>query len=330
MSSELLTRAQLADNRLVRELAFEIGREVEGRCIIDEPLAKHTSWRIGGPARLYVYPASPAALSALIQFCRAKGLPTFTIGYGTNLLVADEGFAGCVMDLVEAARGISVKGNQLRAGGGAWLGEVVRLAAEHGLGGMEKLAGIPGGVGGGLSMNAGAFGMAVSDHLTELDVVTADGEQLTISEADVGFSYRSAPGLVGKSVFEARFQLPPARKEEIIRAVEETITERFRRNVMTLPSAGSVFKNPPGVFAATLIEAVGGKGLGLGGVEVSKLHANFIVNARGGTANDILKLIRRLRRLVRDRFDLTLELEVRTLGFEGGPDLEGLKRNEES
>ncbi len=319
--TEMLTRDSLSDAKLVESLADEIRREVAGRVQLDEPLSKHTSWRIGGPAKIYVYPASIQALAALSQLCRARGLPTFTIGFGTNLLVADDGFAGCMIDLAESARTLIVKGDLLRAGGGVWLGEAVRSAAENGLAGMEKLAGIPGGVGGGMSMNAGAFGMAISDHVLELQVVTGDGEIQTLSKSDVGFAYRAAPGLAGKTMFEALFQLPHGRTEDVVKAVEETITERFRRNVMTLPSAGSVFKNPPGGFAAKMIEAVGGKGWSEGGVEVSQHHANFIVNTRGGTAGDIINLIRRIRGLVRSQFGVTLDLEVRRLGFDAGLDL---------
>jgi len=319
--TDFLSRAELADDRLAAQIAEGITKEVPGRVIVDEPLFKHTSFRIGGPARFYVYPASTDALCSLVQFCRAKKLRLFTIGFGTNLLVADEGFAGCVADLNEGARTLEIKDTLLTAGGGVWLGEVVRTAAERGLAGMEKLAGIPGGIGGGLSMNAGAFGMSISDHLFELEAVTEVGETVVMSKSDVAFGYRSAPGLAGKSVTKALFQLPRGRKSELVRVVEETIAERYRRRVMTLPSAGSVFKNPSGGFAAKMIESIGGKGMTEGGVGVSPHHANFIVNERDGCAADVIRLIRRLRRLVREEYGVALELEVRRLGFEEEPDL---------
>ncbi|MBM3329118.1 MAG: FAD-binding protein, partial [Calditrichaeota bacterium] len=225
-----------------------------------------------------------------------------------------------VADLSDVARDIVVRGDELVAGGGAWLGDVVRLAAEEGLGGMEKLAGIPGGVGGGLSMNAGAFGMAISDHLVEVETATPDGRLVKMSKSDVGFAYRSAPGLMNKAVVTARFVLPRRRSKDVLKVVEETIAERFRRNTMMLPSAGSVFKNPPGGFAARLIESAGGKGQTAGGAEVSPLHANFIVNARGGTTSDIVTLIRRIRTMVYQTQGVELKLELRTLGFAAPPD----------
>lgn len=319
--SEYLSRSELADIDLTAKLAEEMALAFEGRLLIDEVLSKHTSWRVGGPARFYAYPKTVESLAAVYQFCASKRLRVFTIGYGTNLLASDDGFAGCVIDLVEGAQTLKVNGDELTAGGGVWLGDAVRIAAEHGLGGMEKLAGIPGGVGGGASMNAGAFGMAISDHLVEVQVVSWDGKIRCMSKSDVGFGYRSAPGLVGQTVYQARFQLLHQKKSEVIRAVEDTITERFRRHVMTLPSAGSVFKNPSGGFSAKMVEAIGGKGMSEGGVEVSSNHANFIVNARGGTAGDVIRLIRRIRGKVREQFGVTLELEVRTLGFEEGLDL---------
>ncbi len=324
--SNLLTAKDLADYKLIGELKLRIEKETDSRCLIDESLAKHTSWRVGGPARLYAYPSSGMALANLIQFCNFERLAFFTIGYGTNLLVSDDGFAGCVIDLAEGARNISVgrttvrptaPDEELSAGGGAWLGEVVRIAAEHGLSGMERLAGIPGGVGGGMSMNAGAFGMSISDCLVEATVVDKNGVTTVIKKDDVGFGYRSAPGIAGKTVTETIFHLKKEHKSRIIRTVESTITDRFRRNVMTLPSAGSVFKNPIGGFSAKMVEAVGGKGLREGGVEVSQLHGNFIVNTGAGNASDIVKLINRIRSMVRERFDVSLELEVRTLGFVG-------------
>jgi len=312
---ELLTALDLADEQMVARLKSEIERETSCRCLIDEMLAKHTSWRVGGPARLYVYPFSGRALAELIQFCNQNRLAFFTIGYGTNLLVSDDGFPGCVIDLAEGAKEIQVNGEELVAGGGAWLGEVVRIAAENGLSGMEKLAGIPGGVGGGMSMNAGAFGMAISDHLLEATVVDAAGEMITVPKQTIGFGYRSAPGFLGRTITGAKFILTKSSKRKVIREVENTITDRFRRNVMTLPSAGSVFKNPTGGFSAKMVEAVGGKGLKEGGVEVSQLHANFIINSGSGTAQDIVRLIKRIRSLVHAQFGVLLEMEVRTLGF---------------
>ena len=313
---------ELWDERFRDAIAAELRTAVRCRCLTMEMLSKHTSWRVGGPAALFVYPDDADALSGLLQFCRERTLPHFVIGYGTNLLAHDRGWAGCVIDLANACRNLTVEGDVLRVGGGVWLNDVVKAAAEAGLQGMEKLAGIPGGLGGGMSMNCGAFGSAISDYLVNVEVAESDGARHKISKEEVDFQYRRAPGLVGRVVLGAEFRMPVAPREEIEQAIEATIQERFRRNVMTLPSAGSVFKNPPGLYAAKLIESVGGKGTQVGGVEVSTLHANFIVNARGGTAADIAELIRRIRRLVWEKHNVRLDLEVRTLGFDDATELE--------
>ena len=309
----------LADRASVKEYSLQIEKTAACRCLTFEPLSKHTSWRVGGPAALYVYPNDADSVGVLLRFLREEGIPSFVIGYGTNLLPADEGFGGCVIDLGNACRKLEMTDDEMIAGAGIWLHDAVKAASESGLQGMEKLAGIPGGVGGGLSMNCGAFGSAISDHLRVVTVLDEVGERAVLPKPEVNFQYRSAPGLVNKILLEARFKMSKEPPAEVVAEMEATIRERFRRNVMTLPSAGSVFKNPTGFFAAKLVESVGSKGMAEGGVEISRLHANFIVNARGGTAGDILRLIRRVRALVRERHGLNLELEVRTLGFEDDP-----------
>lgn len=299
-----------------QRLFQELSTQFQGRVFPSELLSKHTSLRVGGPALAYLYPKTIQDLLLVLELASQLELPWFVIGYGTNLLVSDRGFPGLVLDLSDCTNQIDFKEERVTAGSGVWLGELVRLTAERGLAGLEKLAGIPGGVGGALAMNAGAFGASISQHLVSLVILEPSGEVKHISVEEVNFGYRTAPGLVGKIVLEAHFSLIPSHPGTVIKEVEATITERFRRNVMTLPSAGSVFKNPPGFFAARLIEAIGGKGMREGGVEVSPLHANFIVNTRGGTAQDIINLIRKIRRRVKAEFGVTLQLELRTLGFE--------------
>ncbi|MBM3326864.1 MAG: UDP-N-acetylmuramate dehydrogenase [Calditrichaeota bacterium] len=311
----LIDIEELSDAAFVRSLAGRISAETGGRIIIDAPLGLRTSLQIGGAAKLLVYPPTVEALGRLVHFCWETGLTLFIIGYGTNLLVSDAGFDGCIVDISQCSQGLKVKKNILTAEGGAWLGDAVQTAANKGLRGLEKLAGIPGGVGGALSMNAGAFGMFISDKLVEVQVVEPDGALKTLTKSDIGFGYRTAPGLAAKIVVSAKFKLSPFSRAEVQREIDETIKERYRRNAMILPSCGSVFKNPPGQYAAKLIEAVGGKGLRQGGVEVSPLHANFIVNIAAGSAGDVVKLIQRLRQRVLEQFGVQLELEVRTLGM---------------
>ena len=296
-------------------VAREIRRNVAGKLLLNEPLASHTSFRVGGPARLYHYPESVADLATLLKICGESKVPLLVIGFGTNLLVSGGGFDGLVIDLATACRSMKIEGRTVNAAAGVWGNDVVRAAAERGLGGMEKLAGIPGGLGGLLRMNGGAFRTSISDHLVRARAMTFDGKETVMSKDEIGFAYRSAPGFDDKIIISARFELPEGVRSRILDAVEETIRERFRRNVMTLPSAGSVFKNPPDRFAAKLLESVGAKGMHEGGVEVSQHHANFIVNTRGGTAADIVRLIARLRARVQDAHGVTLALELKTLGF---------------
>ena len=316
MSGRFLSRRDLADAKFVEKLTASICSAVEGRCLIAEPLSKHTSFRVGGPAALYVYPAHESALVALLKLCREDLLDVFVIGYGNNLLVSEDGFPGCVIDLSEAFREIVIEECKLTAGAGVWLNNVVKMTAEHGLSGMEKLAGIPGGVGGGMAMNCGAFGTFISDRLNSLQVMNYNGEVKELKKEQIEFGYRCAPGLIGEILLSADFILDSGKPEQSLRLVEETITERYRRNVMTLPSAGSTFRNPEGHFAAKLLESVGAKGMKVGGVEVSSQHANFIVNTGGGSAKDIVTLIKKVRELVYKNHQVDLKLELRTLGFD--------------
>ena len=304
-------------HRLINRLAQQIKAEADVRCLINEPMEKHTSFCVGGPAALYIYPTSVQDLTIVLQFCREHQLEKFLIGCGTNLLVSDDGFDGCVIDLAEVSIccGMNINGDVLTVGSAVCLNEAVRYSAEHGLGGWSKLAGIPGGIGGGLRMNAGAFRSYISDYVVDVDVMDWNGNIRTMMKDEIGFTYRNAADLADRIVLSARFQLPFIGRNKAVETVEATIVERFCRNVMLLPSAGSVFKNPHGEFAARLIESVGGKGIKVGGVEVSTHHANFIVNNDGGNAADIIRLIEKIREMVYDRYRIRLELEIRTLGF---------------
>ncbi|MDP8227972.1 MAG: FAD-binding protein, partial [Candidatus Electryoneaceae bacterium] len=217
--------------------------------------------------------------------------------------------------------GMTIDGDVLTVGSAVCLDDAVKYTAENGLGGWSKLAGIPGSVGGGLRMNAGAFRSFISDYVLDIDLMDWEGTARTIAKDEIGFVYRNAPGLEDTIILSAKFQLPFIGRDKAVETVESTIAERYRRNVMTIPSAGSVFKNPPGESAAQLIESVGGKGMKICGsddtvrVEISPHHSNFIVNKNGGNASDIYNLIDRIREMVYDRYGIRLELEIHTLGF---------------
>ena len=315
MNGEVKTN-NLRDKGFLEEIALHIRNYVECRLLFDEPMSGHTSFRIGGPAGLYIYPASILALSNLVMICAEKGINYRVIGFGTNLLVSDAGFGGCVIDLADACRDFRIEETAVNVGAGLWGSDIVRKVAENGLAGMERLAGIPGGLGGWIWMNCGAFQSSISEHLTTVDVMSGDGTTHTMAHSEIRFAYRSAPGLIGKTILGAKFLLERGDAIELQREVEMTIAERYRRKLMALPSAGSLFKNPPNQFAAKLIDSAGGKGMKVGGVAISENHANFVVNSKGGTAADMVELIRRIRLLVLERYDILLELELKTLGFE--------------
>lgn len=311
-----LSRGDLGNESLCAEIAAEIRTLMKGRLLLNEPLSAHTSFMAGGQAKFYVYPSSIQDLSNLVVYCKDKGLERFVIGYGTNLLVSDAGFAGCIIDLAAACDTLTIEGPVMCTGAGVWGNDAVELAARSGLAGIHKLAGIPGGIGGWVRMHCGAFRSTVSDCLVSVGVMEHDGTTRSLTKEEAEFGYRSSPGLDGKMILGAEFKLENANTFDVLKAVEETIAERHRRNVMTLPSAGSVFKNPEGHFAARMIESVDGKGMSVGGAEVSMLHANFIINKRGGTASDIVELIAAIREKVLVEYNIRLELEVKTLGFD--------------
>ncbi|MCF7811757.1 UDP-N-acetylmuramate dehydrogenase [bacterium] len=304
------------DIKLIENIATIIRDNVKGICRTNEPMSNHTSFKVGGPAAIYAYPEDENALKSLVQICQTHTIKTLLIGYGNNLLVSDDGFNGCVIDLTKTFRSIDVDDTHVSASSGVWLSDVVDIAAVEGLSGIEKLAGIPGAVGAGLSMNCGAFGSYISDFLVDVKVMDSQGGTKSLLRAEIEFGYRESPGLHGLIVLKAGFKLNHEKPEIVRIFVDETIAERHRRNVMILPSAGSVFRNPEGNYAAKLLEGVSAKGMRVGGVEVSKAHANFIVNSNNGKASDIMELIQKLKDLVFTKYKVELKLELRTVGFD--------------
>ena len=293
----------------------EIKNNIRGRLLTQEPMANHTSLRVGGVANLYHYPQSREDLSKLLKFCAKRNIEVFIIGYGTNLLVSDDGFDGCVIDLSDACRELERDGNEFTVGAGVWGGDLVRFAAEIGYAGIASLAGIPGSVGGWMKMNAGAFRHTISEVTKSVEVMSSNGEISDLDNEEINYAYRRSPGLDGKIVTGAKFILSKADRSEVTAEVDKTIETRYERNVMTLPSAGSIFKNPTGYFAAKLIESLGFKGKQSGNVHISKRHANFIVNSGGGCASDVKDLIEIIKDKVNTEFNVELETEVKMLGW---------------
>ena len=298
-----------------KDIAREINSKIYGRLYVGESMANHTSLRVGGAARFYHYPHSREDLSMLLKYCFEHDIEVFIIGYGTNLLVSDKGIDGCVIDLSDGCRELERDGDEFSVGAGVWGTDLVRFTAETGYAGLASLAGIPGSIGGWMKMNAGAFRHTISEVTETVEVMDLDGTISELNKEEVEFAYRKSPGLAGKIVTGAKLLLKRGEKADILAEVEKTIATRYERNVMTLPSAGSIFKNPQGYFAAKLIESLGFKGVKSGNVQVSELHANFIVNSGGGNATDVKKLINIIKGKVKAEYGVELETEVKMLGW---------------
>lgn len=285
----------------------------------DEPLALRTTFRIGGSAALFAEPCSAADLLKLYHIVRTEQVSYFHLGLGSNILISDDGFNGIVIKSGGELNRIEQSKTILTAGPGARLLDLTASAALCGLSGIEALSGIPGSVGGGLYMNAGAYGMEISDTLIELDILTRDNRIETLCRDDIHFGYRSAPELQDAIVLESRYRLTVGDRASVFREMRRVWKLRRAKQPLEYPSAGSVFKRPPNDFAGRLIEAVGGKGLTIGGAMVSLKHAGFIVNMGNAKASDVCALVKEIRRRVYEKFHVLLEPEIKTVGFNGDP-----------
>jgi UDP-N-acetylmuramate dehydrogenase len=288
--------------------------------LVDEPMAKHTTWRVGGPADVYHSPRCRAELLEILRTL-AVGTPVTFVGLGSNLLVRDGGIRGVVIATGQALNQVrDLGGGRVEAEAGVPCTVLARQCGRWQLGPAEWFAGIPGTVGGALRMNAGAFGGETWARVLEVDVVNRNGEVTTRMRSDYTAGYREVRGPGGLLPAESgEFFLAARFAFDVDHAVggerlKELLAERARRQPLGLPSCGSVFRNPPGDFAARLIETAGLKGLRVGGAEVSPKHANFIINTGGATAADIESLIGQVRAAVVARHGVTLELEVHIVG----------------
>ncbi len=297
---------------LERELEQASGAEV----YLAEPMSRHTTFRVGGPADYYVTPKDTEGLREVISLCRAEGLPYLIIGNGSNLLCSDSGYRGAVVDLTRAMNSIQAEGDcALRACAGASLSAVSRLAAQRGLTGLEFAAGIPGSVGGAVVMNAGAYGGEIRQAAEQIQVMTIAGDLLWLTPEMLDLSYRhSLVREKGYIVTEVLFRLNEGVPEQIQDRMDELMTRRRDRQPLDWPSAGSTFKRPAGHYAAALIEEAGLKGFTVGGAQVSEKHAGFVINAGGATAQDILSLCRQVQERVFANSGVALELEIIPVG----------------
>lgn len=282
-----------------------------------EPMARHTTMRVGGPAEILFSPASEGELLFAVREAKRAGAPFRIIGNGSNLLVLDGGLPGLTIRLGEAFSKISVDGNQIRAQAGALLSRVAAAARDASLTGLEFASGIPGSAGGGMAMNAGAYGGQLSDVFEGCRALDPEtGIISALGPAEMALGYRESAALSrGLIVTEAAFRLT-AGDRSAIQAKMDDLSARREKQPLNLPSAGSTFKRPEGYFAGALIEQAGLKGLRVGGACVSEKHAGFVVNDRNATARDVLDLIRLVQARVLEHSGVRLETEVRILGEE--------------
>jgi len=299
----------------LEELAADLKSRVSGRIRIREPLSRHTSYRVGGPADIYVVPSSPASLRRVLKWAQEKRLPVFILGKGTNLLVSDSGFRGVVVHLKTCCRHWKQEDMRVTIGSGWLLKKALERLADAGLSGYENIYGIPGTVGGALHMNAGAFGTEIADHLLWVEIMDLSGQIQRIPKENLEFGYRR--GIVNPEwvILSGTFEPEKGNPEKIWQDMREVFGRRRKKQPLSRASAGSVFKRPPGHYAGALIQDAGLKGFRHGRALVSRKHANFIINAGGATASEIMELIEIVRSNVLRKSGVHLELENELIGW---------------
>jgi UDP-N-acetylmuramate dehydrogenase len=293
-----------------------LGEELtESRVLFDEPMRRHTSFRIGGPADVLVLPGSVEELSRTVRLARRFDLPLTVTGNGSNLLVRDGGLRGIVVKLGEAFDRITVESTQMTAQSGALLAAVSRAAGDHSLTGLEFAIGIPGTLGGAVIMNAGAYGGEMKDVVTRVTALDEAGERHEMGPVELQFGYRrSALQSLGWIVAEVEMQLQPGDRATIEAKMADLTEQRESKQPLSFPSAGSVFKRPPGKFVGPMVEELGLKGYRIGDAQVSEKHGGFIINRGQATARDVLALIEYVRERVQAAYGVSLETEVRIIG----------------
>lgn len=282
---------------------------------LEEPMSLHTTFRVGGPAELYLMPGSGSQLIALVKLFKQLGAPYLIIGNGSNILVGDKGIRGAVIEVGKAIGDISVDGSRITAEAGVLLSKLSASAARNGLSGLEFASGIPGSLGGAVYMNAGAYGGEMKDVIAEVSYIDESGEVQTVSGSMCDFGYRhSIFSGGGKIILSAALELTPDDPEAIRERISTLTEKRVSKQPVDKASAGSTFKRPEGYFAAALIEECGLKGYSVGGAEVSQKHSGFVVNNGGASAADVLAVIRHVQQTVRDKKGVDLETEVKLIG----------------
>lgn len=285
----------------------------QGKINLNHSLASYTSMKVGGPADYFLEPKDKADLVAIVRFFQQNNFPYMMIGRGSNMIIHDDGIRGAVISLESGLTRVALEDELVMAESGARLTKLVDFCIQNSLGGLEGAAGIPASVGGAIVMNAGAHASEIKDSLVDVDALRG-GSVVRVRKEDAGFAYRTS-SFVKDVVLSGRFRLAKADKEEILKRKSELIARRNATQPLSLPNSGSMFKNPPGTFAAKLIEQAGLKGKRIGGVQISEKHSNFMVNLGDARAEDVVRLIDLARRTIYQNAGILLELEVKLVGF---------------
>lgn len=299
-------------NTILEELRQKIAPE---RVLTKEPMKKHTTFRIGGEAEFYIVPENIEEVQWTVKIARKHEIPMFILGNGSNLLVGDRGIDGIVLQIYKNMNEITVNGTEITAQAGALLSSIAREALNQSLTGFEFAGGIPGTFGGAITMNAGAYGGEMIQVLKEATVLTKEGEILTLTADELELGYRTSNVIkCGYTVLSGTISLKEGDPSEIKKQMDEYSLARKTKQPLELPSAGSTFKRPEGYFAGKLIDDAGLRGYQVGGARVSDKHCGFVVNQENATAKDVLQLIEDVQKVVKEKFGVDLEPEVKRVG----------------
>ena len=308
---------------MIKSIMNKINNETSSLCLMNESLKKHTTYGIGGPADLMIFPKSKQDLIKVIEIINENKLQLTILGSGSNVLVSDNGIRGAVISLKNSLKKIEVVDNILYAECGTMLGKIVKHAVKNDLIGLENLNGVPGTLGGALIMNAGAWGGEISENLIHVEVINSKSEIKRILKKDLNFSYRKSSFNKDDILLSAKFILKKANKDIIKENFIEAQSGRKKSQPLNKRSAGSLFKNPKDNSAGKLLDDAGLKGLSIGDAKISDKHANFFINDGDASSSDMLMLIKKAHQEVKEQFNVNLSLEVKLMGF-NKDEIEGL------
>ena len=308
---------------MIETIINEINNETASLCLMNESLKKHTTYGIGGPADLMIFPKSKQDLIKVIEIINDNKIQLTILGSGSNVLVSDNGIRGAVISLKNSLKQIEVDNNILYAECGTMLGKIVKHAVKNNLIGLENLNGVPGTLGGALIMNAGAWGGEISENLVHVEIMNSKNEIQKIQKKDLNFSYRQSSFNKDDILLSAKFNLQKADKDVIKENFIEAQSGRKKSQPLNKRSAGSLFKNPKNNSAGKLLDEAGLKGFSFGDAKISEKHANFFINDGDASSRDMLMLIKKAHKEVKDKFNVNLSLEVKLMGF-NQEEIEGL------